>query len=200
MHPFFLNGKPYHIKGFLNQFTKIVKRNKVILKKLGELNVPIIGVDPSITLTYRDEYNKIDGNENFKILLPQEFLQNYLINLQPLKNHKTFYLLTHCTEKTTHISAEKEWQKLFSALGLTLIPLSVGCCGMAGAYGHEQEHISYSHALYNLSWKKHLVDIKDPMKYVLATGYSCRSQVQRMHQIKLQHPLRALLNEIKEQS
>lgn len=199
--PFFENGKPQQVKGFLRRFATIANNNIHYLRKLSALNVPLIGLDPSITLTYRDEYQKLLAPEKlgFTILLPQEFLQTQLSKLTRANQNTKYYLLSHCTEKTAHIETEKEWQAIFSACGLSLIPLTAGCCGMAGSYGHEEEHLKYSNELFKMNWQQYIKDIPNPEKYVLATGYSCRSQVSRFQGKRLQHPLEVLLTEIKKE-
>ncbi len=193
--PFFPNGKPYHVMGFLKRFNQLAKENINYLRKLSDLNVPLIGLEPSITLTYRDEYQKVLGDEKpgFDVLLLQEFLIKHLDRLQKKSNENPYFLLSHCTEKTMHIETEKEWKNIFSSRGLTLIPLQVGCCGMAGSYGHEKEHVNNSRALFNMDWLRYVKENPDAEKYLLATGYSCRSQVKRMYGISLQHPLEVLI-------
>ena len=88
--------------------------------------------------------------------------------------------------------SEKQWQEVFSVFDLTLKPIAVGCCGMAGTYGHEKNHLENSKKIYQLSWQE-AVDLYQP-EQILATGYSCRSQVNRMEGFKPKHPLRALLD------
>jgi len=193
VEPFFKNGKPLHVKGFLSRFKKLAEKNSAYLKKLAALNIPLIGIDPSITLTYREEYRNIlnDNNLGFNVFLPQEFLHQQLDKLPVLKK-KQFYLLSHCTEKTSLVESEKQWQAIFSALGLTLTPLTAGCCGMAGYYGHESEHRDYSYQLFCMDWHKYVTETPEAEYCLLTTGYSCRSQVKRFDKIKLQHPLEAL--------
>ena len=70
-------------------------------------------------------------------------------------------------------------------------PVSVGCCGMAGTYGHDARQVDNSKGIYSLSWAEPLAHL--PKDRCLATGYSCRSQVKRMEGEKLKHPLQALL-------
>lgn len=191
IEPFFINGKPLHNKGFKKQFSRIARDNIHHLRQLASKNIPIIGIDPSITLTYRDEYQKFLGSEKmgFNVLLPQEFLHQQLAKLPKLNANKTYYLLSHCTEKTTVTESEKQWQAIFNAMGLTLKPLAAGCCGMAGSYGHEAEHLDYSRQLFEMDWQQNLRDNRD---HVLATGYSCRSQAARFGNITLKHPLQLL--------
>jgi FAD/FMN-containing dehydrogenase/Fe-S oxidoreductase len=191
--PVFANGKALHVKGFLAEFQRLVLKNSVQLKKLAALNIPMIGIDPSITLTYRDEYQKITG-ENFSIQLPQEWLVDVMgqLTVKPVSANNNYYLLSHCTEKTACVAAEEQWQTIFAAFGCELKPLVAGCCGMAGAYGHEAEHVRLSRELFAMDWQKHLV--KNSHSRVLATGYSCRSQSARLAGTKLSHPLAALFD------
>ncbi|MBV8801571.1 MAG: FAD-binding oxidoreductase [Gammaproteobacteria bacterium] len=189
--PFFINGKPYHVKGFLYKFKRLVKHNILFLNKLAQTQISLVGIDPSMTLTYRDEYQKALPHEllYFNVLLPQEWLQKHLSKAIKLCSNKNYVLLTHCTEKTMCVAAEKQWVSLFAAFGLSLEVLPAGCCGMSGAYGHEAEHRVLSKELFHMDWafylKKNVI--------VLATGYSCRSQALRFSGKKLQHPLEVLI-------
>jgi (R)-2-hydroxyglutarate dehydrogenase len=269
--PFFISGKLYHQRGFLTTFNRIVRRNIRYLNTLAATQIALVGLDPSITLTYRDEYRKIPGHAacDFNVFLPQEWLckqlskgrlyphllqkrsdnhlsqeQTYNYSVQeksddhlsqeqaynysvqeksdhplsqahvynhltqersdnrlsqddcdhaPQKHHlsrtnKNYFLMTHCTEKTMCVASEKEWMTIFAAFGLTLRPLSLGCCGMSGTYGHEVEHVSLSRALFKMSWQPYLQN-SDEHAILVATGYSCRSQVERFQGVHLSHPL-----------
>lgn len=99
-------------------------------------------------------------------------------------------LLGHCTEKTNAAASMKDWQSIFSALGLTLEHEAVGCCGMAGTYGHETRNKGTSATIYDLSWRPLLEN--QPADQWVATGYSCRSQAQRQQGVTLKHPLQYL--------
>ncbi len=63
---------------------------------------------------------------------------------------------------------------------------------MAGTYGHEAEHRATSELIYSQSWARHVAEASAGGR-LLATGYSCRSQVKLIDGIKLQHPVQALL-------
>ena len=60
---------------------------------------------------------------------------------------------------------------------------------MAGAFGHETSHYEESRGIYEQSWKFKLANSDRP---IVATGASCRSQVQRFEGRKLAHPLQFL--------
>ncbi|MEP0356340.1 FAD-binding and (Fe-S)-binding domain-containing protein [Paraglaciecola sp.] len=190
--PFMPNGKPQHVKGFLKEFAKTAKDASDFLSQLSELNVPLVGVDPSMVLCYRDEYQKIlgDARGEFKVQLVHEWLTQ--IELPELKatSNIAYGLFGHCSEKTALPTSEKQWQQIFKQTGLELSLVSVGCCGMAGTFGHESSHLEESTGIYNLSWQQAVAKFKP--EQVLATGYSCRSQVARFEEFKPKHPLQVL--------
>ncbi|KPH65663.1 hypothetical protein ADS77_01680 [Pseudoalteromonas porphyrae] len=58
---------------------------------------------------------------------------------------------------------------------------------MAGTYGHEAQNQNNSRALYEMSWQG--VVNKNKPEQLLATGFSCRSQVKRYEKFKPKHPI-----------
>jgi Fe-S oxidoreductase len=201
--PFSPNGKPQHVKGFLNEFEQTASTTSALLNKISELNIPMIGIDASLVLCYRDEYAKILGTQRGGFTV--QTLTEWLIDL-PLARfasiapytHEPYYLFAHCTEKTALPDTEKHWQILFKRLGRELQIVPVGCCGMAGTYGHETEHLENSIGIYNLSWRDKMSHI--PSSQALATGYSCRSQVKRLAKFRPKHPIEVLLHKNENQT
>jgi Fe-S oxidoreductase len=201
--PFKPNGKPQHVKGFLRAFARTAANSAQFLNKIAALGIPMVGVDPSLVLCYRDEYAKALGSArgDFQVLLPQEWLLSLPADQLPVSANKAkseegsspepWYLFAHCTEKTAKPSTHGDWGTLFQRFGASLQPVSVGCCGMAGTYGHDAKQVENSKGIYGLSWAEPLSRL--PKARCLATGYSCRSQVKRMEGEKLKHPLQALL-------
>lgn len=188
--PFMPNGKPQHVKGFLAEFAEVAKSASDLLNQIAKLNVTMVGLDASLVLVYRDEYKKALGENrgDFHVLLMHEWLSSQ--NLPTLKGMGTYQLLAHCTEKTALPVTEQTWQQIFAKAGLALAPVAVGCCGMAGTYGHEVQNQQNSRNLYDLSWQQ--VVNSTPSGFVLATGFSCRSQVKRFEGFKPLHPLQLL--------
>jgi FAD/FMN-containing dehydrogenase/Fe-S oxidoreductase len=201
--PFFASGKPLHVKGFLRQFRAIAQKNSEYITQLGKLGIPAIGIEPSIVLTYRDEYGKIlTAKETFPgVQLLQEFLmerrdriQSKLSNiLSQFDTQKPYYLLGHCTEKTIALTSQQQWQQVFQAFGIPLTLVATGCCGMAGIYGHETEHYAESKAIYQMSWGRQIPSSPEDRQRLLATGFSCRSQVKRFEGFVPHHPVQVLL-------
>ena len=195
--PFKPNGKAQHVKGFLKQFAENAQSTSDFLQRVASLGIPMVGVDPALVLCYRDEYVEALGEQrgDFEVLTVHEWLEPNLSQFESPNNQeakaKPWYLLSHCTEKTKLPNAEKQWSKIFAHFGAKLDAVSVGCCGMAGTFGHETDKLQMSKDIYALSWKVRLQDL--PKERCLMTGYSCRSQVKRFEEIRARHPLQALL-------
>jgi Fe-S oxidoreductase len=121
-----------------------------------------------------------------RVRLVQEWLGQRLDTLPRVGSGEEYRLLPHCTEHTTALSAVRDWQSVFSAFGFTLKVLPLGCRRMAGTWGHEAERI------YALSWARHVADAGGG-GWLVADGYSCRSQVKIIDGTRLAHPVQALL-------
>ena len=196
--PYAPNGKPLHVHGFLGPFTRIAAQNAQHLNALAASGIALVGIDPSMTLTYRSEYAQALGSQNApRVQLLQEWLASRLGDIVDRARAGRFGLLLHCTERTNAASAAKDWQAVFSHLGLGLDILPAGCCGMAGTYGHETAHRAMSERIYDLSWRRHTATFENPGD-LLATGFSCRCQVKRLDAIALRHPVQALLAHLME--
>lgn len=191
-HP---NGKPQHVHGYLKAFEDTARAQVWRLRELSNFGIPLVGIDPSMTLTYRSEYAEALGTEGLpKVLLLQEWLANSVSKTLPVSG-KHFRLLPHCTERATALGSLQDWTTVFTRLGLTLNVVAAGCCGMAGTYGHETKNLSTSKAIFDLSWKR-IVNEGQGFEELLATGYSCRSQVKRFGGQRLRHPVEALLENL----
>ncbi len=192
--PFSPNGKAQHIKGFLNRFAKTAQKTADFLNRVAQLGMPMVGVDPALVLCYRDEYKLALGDTrgDFHVQLVHEWLPAALEN-HPARtvSGEPWYLFGHCTEVTALPGAPAQWASIFAHFGATLESVSVGCCGMAGTYGHEVKNHASSLGIYELSWHQAMQRL--PRNRCLATGYSCRSQVKRIEGNGVRHPLQALL-------
>ncbi|ERM60596.1 MULTISPECIES: D-2-hydroxyglutarate dehydrogenase YdiJ [Vibrio] len=191
--PFKPNGKALHIKGFLSRFAREAKSTSDFLSMVADIGIPLVGVDPALVLCYRDEYVEIlaDKRGDFDVLTVHEWLLPSLGDFEARSaSEEVWYLFAHCTEKTKMPNAEKEWGTIFKHFGAALTSVPVGCCGMAGTFGHEVDKLQMSKDIYGLSWKPQMQDL--PKDRCLVTGYSCRSQVKRFEGEKLAHPLQAL--------
>ena len=220
--PLHANGKPLQVQGFLPAFERVARRHIRALQALARFDIPLVGLDPAMTLVFRQEYAKIEGIQDLpRVLLPQEWLLQALAEgpaarklaelmsssatetadtssahgntRQNLDFPETYRLLAHCTEKTNQPDSNGQWMKVFRHFGLTLQVQATGCCGMAGTYGHEARNLATSRLIYSQSWQAQVDRPAETAGEALATGYSCRSQVKRMAHRQLRHPLQVLL-------
>ena len=196
--PYKPNGKVLHVYGFLGRFEKVARTNGQELKALADRGISLMGIDAAVTLTYRDEYKEVMGDDAPEVLLMSEWFAQQSERLQALNlelstdNAEGFTLLGHCTEVTNAPAAPAQWQQLFDDLGMKLTYQPTGCCGMAGIYGHESRNQAVSRKLYDMSWKA-VVQKPENHGRVVATGYSCRSQVKRYGDGHILHPIQVLL-------
>ena len=182
------SGKALIVGGFINQF----KQNTHILSELFETiwqkNIPIVGLENTVTLMFRDEVNKFADKFNGKVLTIAEFLAQNCLQLKNLNIEisSDYCLLPHCTEQAVAPNEGHLWKSIFSNLGTTLEVSNLGCCGMAGSYGYQKEHQQHTRDLFNLNWRNHIVNTNVKP---LATGFSCRSQAQYQAGTSIIHPV-----------
>lgn len=199
--PFLPNGKGLHVKGFLRRFERQARRTADALRELAASGATLVAIEPAVALTYRDEYRHALGKDlGFDVVLLQELLARIVKKSEPPDAARTpvrYRLFGHCTEKTLAPASQRQWVDVFARLGLELVPVSTGCCGMSGAFGHERAHRAESEGIWELSWARWTRD--DPSS-VLATGYSCRSQSHRFGSFSPRHPAEILLAHLAEQT
>lgn len=197
--PYFPNGKALVIKGFLRLFRRLARRNAERLNRLAKLGIPIVGIEPAVVLTYRDEYPELLGADaiRFRVELLQDWLDKERPRLRGLAPQTsqvtpTPLLFGHCTERTAAPLSEGAWVRVFRTLNLDLETANVGCCGMCGMFGHEAKHVDESKALYAMSWQPKLSSLVE-QRVSLVSGHSCRSQAHRVDGTRHRHPVELLL-------
>ena len=198
--PYAPNGKPLQVQGFLKAFEKAASFNGQSLLNLQQYQIPLVGLDPAMTLVYRQEYAKtLQAGKAPLVMLAQEWLIDALPKSEAVKEDEPYHFLPHCTEKTNEPGSIGQWQSIFQRVGLTLQVQASGCCGMSGTYGHETRNARTSDTIYGQSWKR-LIHTFNQSGRVVADGYSCRSQVKRQEGVTVLHPLQVLLARVKEGS
>jgi len=176
------------------------------LHPLVEQHIPIIGLEPSELLTLRDEAITLVDTQRYKQKLNtvsnyaklfEEFVseQRYKIEAQELhwKNNKiTMLLHGHCHQKALiGMDSCLDALSMIPDSGVQLIPS--GCCGMAGAFGFEQEHYDMS---LNIAKLILFPAIRNAAKdtLIVATGTSCRHQIKGAMNRRVFHPAEVLRN------
>ncbi len=188
--PYRANGTPLHVLGFLGAYARTVTRNAAMLDALAATGVPLVGLDPPMTLAYRAEYGHVLRERAPRVQLLQEWLAARLDDLPRYPADGEAHLLPHCTEKATALTTLAQWGAVFERFGLALRIVPVGCCGMAGNFGHEAEHFELSRTIFTDGWAR---QVNGGEPNLMATGFSCRAQAERFGGRKLPHPVQVLL-------
>ncbi|MGB6267885.1 MAG: FAD-linked oxidase C-terminal domain-containing protein [Olleya sp.] len=195
------SGRAFISKGLLKQAQKVANQNIEIYKDLISNETPLIGIEPSAILTFKDEYprlanDKILANKIAKnTFLIEEFLSNEIAigNIKAEQftlNEKTIKFHGHCHQK-----AQSSQIHSFNVLNLpknykvTIIPS--GCCGMAGSFGYEKEHYDVSMQVGEQTLFPAVR--KSPKTTIIsANGTSCRHQIKDGTQRTAFHPISIL--------
>lgn len=179
-------GKAAHGSGDLEAFRNLAGDLASQLERAAATGAPIVAFEPAHGLMLRQEYRKA-GIALPKVLMPQEFLAQEVSKGDWPRSREaaSATLLSHCTEITADPASARQWTEVFAAIGIQLDTPATGCCGMAGLFGHQKRHQTVSRRLFDLSWR----DKVDTGNTVLATGFSCRGQTERLTGGAPRHPL-----------
>jgi FAD/FMN-containing dehydrogenase/Fe-S oxidoreductase len=195
------SGRTYLSKGFLKQAKKVVAKNMQNLKGILSEGTPIVGLEPSAILSFRDEYQRLhdDKGELQKLasnsFLIEEFLaaeiaEGHISSDSFTQDERTIKIHGHCHQKA--LSNQKV---TFDVLNLpknykvTIIPS--GCCGMAGSFGYEEEHYETSMKVGRLKLFP-AVEKSSEDTLIAANGTSCRHQIKDGTKREAQHPVSIL--------
>ena len=188
--PYRPSGKPLHVLGRLGAFRRTARRQADALARLHEAGLTLVGIEPAVTLTYGDEYGEVA--RAVPVMLPQDWLETVLDRLPATEAPGAARLLVHCTERTMRSEAAAQWTRIFARVGIALETPAVGCCGMAGTWGHETRNAGTSARIFDQGWRG-AIDAEVP---VLATGFSCRCQASVQAGATLRHPLSLLADRL----
>jgi len=203
------SGRSFLSKGMLEQARDLAQKNVALFKDLITADTPLIGVEPSAILTFRDEYPDLlrgEEKENaYRIgahtFMIEEFLARELdagrIDVGAFKEQKLLIKMHgHCQQKA--LSSLTPMKKILTVLGkneVHLIPS--GCCGMAGSFGYEKEHYDLSMQIGELVLFPTVR--KQPDNVIIAApGTSCRHQIKDGTGRRAVHPVEILWNALKE--
>lgn len=185
--PMIRNGKALQVRGFIREFGDIRRQSVTELNAIASTGAPMISMEPAVTNLLTSEFAKGHVAPSYHALSLDQFLFQHRGKLTPVPSPDAmpYQLFLHCTEKTSDPATGSRWKAVFDVLGLKLDVVETGCCGMAGLYGHESEHVDMSTQLYDISWSAPMNTAGDR---ALATGFSCRSQTKRMSGHMPRHP------------
>lgn len=195
-------------KGLVRKAKEIINKNIELLYPVVNENNPLIGVEPSAILTFRDEYIDLATDENLakaKELAKHVFTIEEFIAKEFAAGKIDKSLFTSSTQKIKlHGHCQ---QKALSGTAATAIMLSIpenyavetipsGCCGMAGSFGYEKEHYDISMQIGELVLFP-AVRNADAATIIAAPGTSCRHQIKDGTGAKAKHPVEILYEALK---
>lgn len=203
------SGRSFLSKGLLEEARALARKNVAVFKDRISHDTPLIGVEPSAILTFRDEYpDLLRGEEKeaakkigFHTLMVEEFLSKELdagnIDLKQFRDQKLLIKLHgHCQQKA--LSTLTHTKKILTRMGnhqVHIIPS--GCCGMAGSFGYEKEHYDISMQIGELVLFPAIRKLPDDV-IVAAPGTSCRHQIKDGTGRKSFHPVEILWNALRD--
>ena len=174
-----------------------------LLKDTVSADTPLVGIEPSCILSFRDEYPDLVPPEmrseaqalGRNSLLFDEFLvrefQAGRIRQDAFREVRTdIWLHGHCHQKSL-IGVGKSAEMLRMIPGATVHVIPSGCCGMAGSFGYEKEHYATSMAIGEMVLFP-AVRQAGPGAIVAAPGTSCRQQILDGTGIRALHPVEVL--------
>jgi FAD/FMN-containing dehydrogenase/Fe-S oxidoreductase len=197
------SGRTFLSKGLLKAAKKIATENVLLLKEYISEDTPLIGIEPSAILTFRDEYPEIVdmhlhhdaknlGENSFMLeeFICKEFEKGNIRTDQFIIEPKLIKLHGHCQQKAiASTSATKRMLSIPKNYMVEEIPS--GCCGMAGSFGYEKEH-------YDLSMKIGEMVLFPAVRatssetVVVAPGTSCRYHISEATGRKVLHPVEVM--------
>ncbi len=182
------SGRTWLSKGLLRKAAQIANRNIELLKDIVSADAPLIGIEPSAILTFRDEYPDLATDANVaaaQVLSRNAFLVDEFIASEMEKGNisrdlftseaATIQLHGHCQQKAiSSLSGSVKMLSFPENYRVATIPS--GCCGMAGSFGYEKEHYALSMQIGELVLFP-AVRKQDAKTIIAAPGTSCRHQI-----------------------
>ncbi len=194
------SGRTFLSKGLLRKARKLAEKNIALLSPVISAETPLIGIEPSAILTFRDEYPDLTRGATKEkatalgtnCLLFEDFIMREVNAGRISKTAFTtaaekIRLHGHCHQKSLAGTASTR-QMLSLPENYNVDEIKSGCCGMAGSFGYEAEH-------YEISMKVgELVLFPEVRKtgsdtIITAPGTSCRHQISDGTGRKALHPV-----------
>ena len=197
------SGRAWLSKGLLREAKKIANKNIALLRRVVNSETPLIGIEPSAILTFRDEYVDLADDDQVEaakqlaknVFTIEEFIaseieQGNIKKEQFTKENQSIKLHGHCQQKAlSSVIPSVKMLSLPENYSVEVIPS--GCCGMAGSFGYEKEHYDLSMAIGELVLFP-AVRNKSEATIIAAAGTSCRHQIKDGTKVKALHPVEIL--------
>jgi Fe-S oxidoreductase len=197
------SGRAQISKGLLRDAQRLAIRNVELLKDVITSETPLIGIEPSAILGFRDEIPDLVPAHLIgpaktlakRSLLIDEFVageaargriprETFTTQSRPIKLHG------HCHQKAL-ASLAPTVKALELPLNYKVQVIPSGCCGMAGSFGYEEEHFKVSMQIGELVLLP-AVRSASADTVIAASGTSCRHQIKDGAGRVAKHPIEIL--------
>jgi FAD/FMN-containing dehydrogenase/Fe-S oxidoreductase len=198
-----VSGRTYLSKGLIRKARKVAEHNVRALAGLVTPEVPLVGLEPSAILGFRDEYPDLVApelaEEARKLAANARTLEEFLAREMdsgsvPVERFtrakKHIKVHGHCQQKAVSTTASTLHVLSWPA-GYTVEEIPSGCCGMAGSFGYEKEHYDLSMKVGELVLFPAIRKTVDRV-LIAASGTSCRHQIKDGTGRGAQHPAEIL--------
>jgi FAD/FMN-containing dehydrogenase/Fe-S oxidoreductase len=192
-------GRPLYDWGMLKQARKQLEEILSIVGPDVMKGIPIVVLEPSCASVFRDELrNFMPEREGAKrlaenVYLLSEFLERFAPDFSPSSSVGSAIVQFHCHHNS--ILGKDAEESILKKSGVNAEILDAGCCGMAGAFGFENEHYSVSMKIGEHKVFPKIREIGND-NVVIADGFSCREQVEQSLEVKTLHLAEVLLTSI----
>jgi len=198
------SGRSFISKGLLDEAKDKANFNVNHFKDLIDQNTPLIGIEPSTILSFRDEYIRLADDKESALKISknsftiEEFFENEIKNGNITsssfnENLKTLKIHGHCHQKSlSNINASFVMLNLPENFNVTII--NSGCCGMAGSFGYEKEHYKLSMQVGEDTLFPKIRNTEKETE-IIAAGTSCRHQIYDGTNRIAKHPI-SILREV----
>ena len=194
------SGRTLLSKGMVPAAQRLALRTVEVLHPYAEQGIPIVGLEPSSILTLRDEFlDLLPGEPRAEAVA--EVACTFGEYVQEREEAGAFagadwkeasgpvLLHGHCHQKA--LIGTDATERMLERAGYTVEAVDAGCCGMAGAFGYEAEHVDVSKQMAELRLAP-AVRASDSETHIAAPGFSCRSQIKDVTDRTAQHPAELL--------
>jgi len=197
------SGRTHLSKGMLENAKVKAEKNIALLKDIITEETPLVGIEPSAILSFRDEYIDLTRGTMKEhaqslaknVLTIEEFIGREIdhkrISQEVFTSEKRLIKLHgHCHQKAlSSMVPSKKMLSLPKNYEVQLI--ASGCCGMAGSFGYEKEHYEVSMQIGELVLFPAVREQSEEV-IIAAPGTSCRHQIMDGTDKKAKHPVEVL--------
>jgi Fe-S oxidoreductase len=202
------SGRTFISKGLLRKAQKIADYNVELFSRLVSDVVPLVGIEPSCILSFRDEYPELvspalrelagklaPDTLTIEELIVREWHSGKIQSSQFTDQPARVAFHGHCQQKSL-ITTQATREMLTIPVNYTVNELKTGCCGMAGSFGYEKKHYDLSMKIGELALFPQVRETSIDT-ILAASGTSCRQHIEHGTGRKAKHPVEVLFEALK---